>query len=216
MEVASSYEEGIADLVSGEVDFSRLGPASYVTAKQQNPNLSILGIETKKGEKIFFGVIAVHNDSEIQNVNQLQGKSFAFGDELSTIGRFLSQEYLLENGITSSNLSRFDYLERHDKVGTAVDLRQFDAGALKESTFNKLVSNGSNIRSIAKFPNVEKPWVGSSDLSAETAQAINQALLELNDPQDLESLGIGSFVEGTDEDYQKIREAIENNDQFFQ
>ena len=216
MEVASSYEEGIAEIVNGEVDFSRLGPASYVTAKKDNPDLSILGIETQQGEKIFYGVIAVHNDSSIQNVTELKGKTFAFGDELSTIGRFLSQEYLWENGINSSNLSRFDYLERHDRVGTAVDLKQFDAGALKESTFNKLVENGDQIRSIAKFPNVQKPWVASSDLPEETSEAINQALLNINDAEALDSLGIDGFVNGSDEDYQKIRKAIEENEQFFQ
>ena len=216
MEVANSYEGGISDLVNGNVDFSRLGPASYVTAKQQNPNLSILGIETKNGEKIFNGVIAVHNDSDITDVSQLKGKSFAFGDQLSTIGRFLSQNYLVEHGITSSNLSRFDYLERHDKVGTAVDLRQFDAGALKESTFNKLVKNGTSIRAIAKFPNVQKPWVASSELAPETSKAINEALLSIDDPEVLKTLGIDSIVNGTDEDYQKIREAIESNEKFFQ
>ena len=208
MEVANSYERGIEDLVEGRVDFSRLGPASYVTAKEANPELSILAIETKGGEKVFYGIIAVHQDSNIQNVSQLVGKSFAFGDELSTIGRFLSQQYLLENGIKSSNLSKFGYLGRHDKVGTAVGLKQFDAGALKEGTFKKLVNNGIKIRSIAKFPNVQKPWVSRSELPEEVYNALSQALLDISNSETV-------FVPGSDQDYQIIQEAMENNSQFF-
>ena len=216
MEVASSYEEGIQDLVDGEVDFSRLGPASYVEAKKLNPKLSILAIESKGGEKIFYGIIAVNKDSDIQNVTQLKGRSFAFGDQLSTIGRYLSQQYLYENGIKASDLSRYEYLDRHDKVGTAVGLKQFDAGALKEGTFNKLVKKGTAIRSIAKFPNVEKPWVGSGELSEDLYQQLSKALLEISNTEALESLGIGGFLTGTDDDYKAIEKAIDNNQQFFE
>ncbi len=52
---AKSYETGINDLVQGKVDFARFGPAFYILAKQQNPYLKIIAIETNKGEKFAFG-----------------------------------------------------------------------------------------------------------------------------------------------------------------
>jgi len=216
MQVAKSYEEGISDLTEGDVDFSRVGPASYVEAKTINPDLSLLAMESKKGKKVFYGIIAVHKDSPIQNIQGLQGKSFAFGDPRSTIGRFLSQQYLLKNGIVSSDLSRYEYLERHDRVGTAVGLRQFDAGALKEGTFKKLLAKDTPIRELAKLPNVTRPWVVRSNLSEEVTEELRESLIEIEDPKLLKPLGVDGFLEGSDEDYQVVREAVQNNSKFFE
>ena len=48
MQIARSYENGIDDLVTGKVDFARFGPASYVTAKSRNEDISIIAMESKK------------------------------------------------------------------------------------------------------------------------------------------------------------------------
>jgi phosphonate transport system substrate-binding protein len=215
IQVAKDYTQGIQHLADGKVDFSRFGPASYVEAKRTNPDLKILALESSMGEKVFYGIICVQDGSKIKNVNQLSGKSFAFGDELSTIGRFLSQQYLVKHGIYSSSLSRFDYLERHDKVGTSVGAGQFDAGALNEGTFNKLVQNGVPIRELARFPNVQKPWIARSGLSEELYEALRVTLLEMDDKNALASLKKDGFVEGNDDDFASIRDAIDNNPVFF-
>ena len=159
IQVAPTYEKGIANIVNGEVDFARFGPASYIEAISANPDLELLALESSKGEKVFYGIIAVHEDSDIEAVSELAGKRFAFGDELSTIGRYLSQAHLFEQGVSASDLGYFEYLGRHDMVGTAVGAGEFDAGALKESTFNKLIEQGTPIRELARFPNVTKPWL---------------------------------------------------------
>ena len=88
--------------------------------KRANSGLRILAMERVGGDKVFYGIIAVAKDSPIDSVAQLRGRSFAFGNDQSTIGRYLSQQFLRSHGIYASDLSRFDYLERHDKVGTAV------------------------------------------------------------------------------------------------
>ncbi|MCP4185476.1 MAG: PhnD/SsuA/transferrin family substrate-binding protein, partial [Hyphomicrobiales bacterium] len=161
-------------------------------------------------------IIAVHADSAIQSVNDLQGKTFAFGDELSTIGRFLSQLYLYQHGITASDLAQYDYLERHDAVGAAVGAKEYDAGALKESTFKKLVDNDVPIRELARFPNVTKPWFAHESMTGEVFEALRQALLSMDEPAALEALGKDGFLASSDADYAVIQEAIENNDLFFE
>jgi len=133
MKVAKSYEEGIQDIVTGRDDISRLGPASYIEVKTQNPGVSILAMESKNGAKKFNGVICVRQDSDIKKVADLKGKRFAFGNQRSTIGRYLSQQFLIKNGIKASDLSSFDYLGRHDRVGEAVAQGKYDAGALKRA-----------------------------------------------------------------------------------
>jgi phosphonate transport system substrate-binding protein len=211
LKVASSYEQGIADLVNGRVDFSRMGPASYVLSKQQNSNLQLLAMESKKGKKVFYGIIAVPLDSELKSIGQLKNKRFAFGDKRSTIGRYLSQYLLSTNGVNAGDLSHYEYLGRHDRVGTAVGAGQYDAGALKESTFKKLVAKGVKIRELASFPNVTKPWIASASLSPEVTAVLTQALLSIDQPETLKN----GFLAAEDSDYSQIRESINLNAAFF-
>ena len=215
MQIARDYERGITDLTEGRVDFSRFGPASYIEARRANPDLSILAMENEKNSRVFYGIIAVAADSDIDDVEDLRGRSFAFGDEGSTIGRFLSQLYLEQHGIRAGNLSRYEYLGRHDKVGTAVAAGDFDAGALNEKTFKKLVEAGENLRELVRFPNVTKPWIARSGLDAEVFGALQNSLLEIDDAAALAGLKIDGFLSGSDADYNDIRVAIEDNATFF-
>lgn len=214
LQITSSYEQGVKDLVSGKVDFSRLGPASYVAAKQANAQISILAIESKKGQKRFQGVICVKRDSEIITLSDLRGKSFAFGNERSTIGRYLVQYQLMQDGIYAANLESYHYLGRHDLVGLAVAAGQYDAGALKESTFKRLVEQGSRLRVLTTFENVTKPWVASHLLDSKFKEQLKQALLTLDDKDALHALKKDGFLPGKDDDYRMIRLAIENNPKF--
>jgi len=214
LQVSTDYEEGVKWIVDGKVDVMQIGPASYTLAKEQSPGIKILAIESEKGTKTFNGVIVVKSDSPIKDVGELKGKSFAFGDKYSTIGRYLSQKILMEKGITSKELSRMEYLERHDKVGTAVGAGQFDAGALKEGAFKKLTVAGTPIRVIHSFPNVTKPWIARSGMDAKVAEAFSKALINFNNKQALEALGQDGFLPGSDEDYEITRQAVIENPKF--
>ncbi len=215
MQIAKDYDQGISHLINGRVDFSKFGPASYIEAKRMNKDISILSVENVKNSKVFYGIIAVRKDSPIQSIGELRGKSFAFGDEGSTIGRFLSQLELEQAGIRAGDLSRYDYLGRHDKVGTAVGAGSFDAGALNEKTFVKLVDAGENIRELVRFPNVTKPWIARSGLEPDVLEALRESLLQVKSKKTLATLKIDGFLEGNDDDYKVIRKAMENNQAFF-
>ncbi len=214
LKVASTYEGGVEDLTSGRVDFARMGPASYVMAKEISPGVRILAMESKKGSKTFNGVICVREGSDIESVAQLKGKRFAFGDARSTIGRFLAQELLVENGIRSENLEGFDYLGRHDKVGMAVGSGMYAAGALKEGTFKKLVAAGEPIQVIASFPNVTKPWIARAGMAPELFDGLRKVLLAMDDKKALGALKKDGFLPGDDADYDSIRSAIEASHSF--
>ena len=215
MKVVRSYDDGVALIVEGQVDFMRLGPASYVRAKDDNPGIEVLAMENKRGAKQFNGVIAVHLDSDITDVAQLQGRTFAFGSKRSTLGRYFSQLHLMRHGVLAQDLARYEYLGRHDKVGRAVGSSLFDAGALEGTTFAKLVKAGVPIRAIAEFTNSTRPWVARAGLKPEIAAALRQAMLELSDPNALQALRFDGFLSGDDNDYSKTREAIRENHRFF-
>lgn len=215
MQIARSYEEGVDALVQGDVDFSQFGPAPYIEAFDLNPGLRILALDSKDGSKRFHGVITVTEDSPISTVSDLQGTKFAFGNEGSTIGRYLSQAYLVQHGVTASNLASYDYLVRHDRVGHAVAQGTHDAGALKEGTFNKLVKKGLPLRALARFYNVNKPWITRSGFDENLFQSLQKVMFELDAPAAFKAFGRSMFVAGTDADFEDIRKSIKNNGDFF-
>ncbi len=212
--VSSTYEGGVNQLVEGKVDFGRLGPASYVMASDLASDIEILALESKKGKKVFRGVVCVHRDSPITRLEGLKGKQFAFGNERSTIGRYLIQQLLVEAGITASDLAGFEYLGRHDKVGMAVGRERFHAGALKEGTFKKLRKANEPIRALVYFDNVTKPWVARPGLDSEVLKALRTTLLELRSPEALAALKKEGFLSGGDADYDSIRKAILASQEF--
>jgi len=215
MQIAKSYEQGLADLIEGKVDFARFGSASYVAAKQKAPDIEILAIESNNGKKTFRGIICVAEDSPITRIADLRNTRFAFGSERSTIGRYLSQSHLLRHEIHAADLAGFEYLGRHDLVGKAVAMGKFDAGALNENTFNKLVKKGNKLRVLAEFPVLTKPWIARGGLPPRHLQALRRALLEMDDQKALGSLGKSGFLQASDQDFRALRQVMSRAAEFF-
>ncbi|AZV81080.1 phosphonate ABC transporter substrate-binding protein (plasmid) [Parasedimentitalea marina] len=211
MKIAKEYDAGIDHLATSEVDFARFGPASYVHVMDRNSEIQLVAMEAKNGGKRFNGVIVVHADSDIHSLEQLSGQSFAFGDELSTIGRYLAQSHLLEAGISSAELQGFDYLGRHDLVGEAVGAGRFTAGALKESTYKKLVAKGVPIRVLLSFDNVTKPWLASAEVSPRIVAAMRRVMLASDNQETVRQILKNGFLEGTDDDYNFVRQAMDQS-----
>jgi len=215
MQVVRGYKQGVALITEGKVDFARLGPASYVMAKEAKPELSIIAMEKKNGKKTFHGIIAVHNDSPYKSIRDLRGVVFGFGNERSTLGRYFAQLYLTDAGIHAADLKSFKYLGRHDAVGRAVGSKLVDAGALEETTFGKLVKAGIPIRAIAKMRNATRPWVARAGLDKRTFDALQKAMLALDDPEIAKKFRFQGFLPGSDADYEATRRAIKENYRFF-
>ena len=213
LKIFEDYESGIQALVDGEVDFVRFGPASYILAEKQNEDIKLLAMELRKGLKRFNGLIITRADSGITAMEDLRGKSFAFGDENSTIGRFLSQSLMLEHGIDADALESFDYLSRHDLVARSVINGTHDAGALKSSTYKKLC-DPEKIIVVQAFENVTKPWVASSHLPKHIRQAITDSLLMLEDPEVIGELGCSGFADSNAHDYDLVRVGMKNAEAF--
>ena len=214
IKIYKTYEEGIQAIVTGEVDFMRMGPASYILAKEQSPKIKLLAMELRKNKKRFKGVIIVPSDSDVTSLSQLKGKRFAFGNKNSTIGRYLAQSALIDAGVYQKDLSNFAFLGRHDKVAFAVGLKDYDAGSVKEKTFKKLSKKTGKIKALKYFENVTKPWVASPALSDEQFSLLSKALINLKDESVLKKLKVTGFASSTDEDYAFVRKGMESAKMF--
>ncbi len=208
IEIARTYDEGVKLIVDRRADFMRLGAASYIAAREKDPGISLLVVESLRGKSIFNGVIAVHRDSDIRELSQLKGRSFAFGSPESTLGRYFAQQRLLRAGIRAQDLSRFAYLERHDLVGEAVGAGRFDAGALEETMFRKLADSGTPIRALVSYPNITRPWAVRSRLDPKLLFALRRQLLAMDAPDALKAMRFDGFLDGREADFEPTRQAM--------
>lgn len=205
--IFGTYQSGIDAIVSGEVDFVRFGPASYIKAKNIKKNTRLLAMELKKGKMRFKGHIVVNSKSNIKALSDLKGKTFAFGNPNSTIGRFLAQAELVKEGIYSKDLKHYKYFDRHDVVAKAVELGDFSAGSIKNGTFKKFERKGT-LRTIHSFENITKPWIASEIMPEQVYQALKQALFQLKNSQALKALKSTGFSPASDSDYDFVREMM--------
>ena len=214
LKIFKTYDEGLDALVKGKVDFVRFGPAPYILARERNPDLQLLAMELKKGKKRFSGMIVVKADSHLKTLDDIKGERFAFGDENSTIGRYLAQAMLVDAGIRANDLAEFDYLGRHDKVARAVQVGDFAAGSIKSGTFNDANKKRATLRTIARFDNVTKPWVACASMDKKVAAALQKTLIELKDKDALKALKVSGFSKASDKDYDLVRKGMKSAKDF--
>jgi len=213
--ISKDYSDTIESLIRGDVDFVRVGPASYVTAKGKQSGIELIAMETEGGDKIFKGVVIVLKDSKLQTLADLRGKKFAFGDQNSTIGRYLIQAELFKAGITSADLAGYKYLGRHDIVAREVEIGDFDAGSVMQSAFDKANTKGT-LRVLTSFDNVTKPWVARKDLDKAIIEAIQSALYAIKDPAVLKGLKISGFIPTSDDEYKLVRDGMQLAEKFLE
>ena len=212
LKIYPSYKTALEGIVKGEYDFARFGPASYILASEQNPNIKLLAMEHKKGKKVFNGAFITKEDSSIKSLKDLDGKSFAFGNAQSTIGRYLAQAELLDAGLNHTNFAKYDYLGRHDKVALAVANGDYDAGVVKESTLKKYKDRGLKV--ISTFQNVTKPWIVRADFDPKTFTVLQNSLLNLKDKKVLKVVKKSGFLKAITEDYTIIKKGMDKSKQF--
>jgi phosphonate transport system substrate-binding protein len=213
IKIYPSYSAALDAIVNAEVDFARFGPASYVLAKERNRDIRLLAMEHKKNQKRFYGIFIVPESSSITSLEEIKGKSFAFGDKNSTIGRYLSQAELIKAGVHAKDLKSFAYLGRHDKVALAVAAGNYDSGVVKENTYKKYAAS-KKLKKIARFPNVTKPWVVRAGFDEKLFGIVQQALWELKDKKILKNLKQDGFLPAKDDDYEFVRQGMQRSKDF--
>ncbi len=215
LHVAPSYDEGIEALVDGQVDFARLGPASYIKAKQRSAGIEPLVLENDGGDKFFNGVIFTRTDSGVNSLAELKGKRFAFGDPNSTAGRYLAQHALVRAGISAKDLADFEYLGRHDRVAEAVWRGDFAAGAVKEDVYWRMKKEGRAVKSLVVMKNITGPWAARANLPPRLSASLRRALLAITGPAIQAAIGKQGFLPYVAGDLDLVRDAMSENHLFF-
>ena len=91
--------EGLAkSLANGETDMALMGPWGYVLANHEASAQAVSTI-LYDGKPEYHAIFITHPESGINTVNDLKGRTFAFGDKGSTSGYLIPLHYFMTQGI---------------------------------------------------------------------------------------------------------------------
>lgn len=206
LHMSPDLSKAVKEVAAGKVDIAYLTPIAYVDARATG-NVHILAKSLTQGRDSFRLMLVTRTDSPIRSVQNLVGKSFAFGDEAAILQRAV----VVNAGVRLEQLASYRFLGHYDNIARGVANGDFDAGILKDSIAAQWEKKG--LRAIYTSPGLP-PYniVAGKHVDGPTRRAIQAALLRLNveNPEHrviIKALDAGydGFAVATDSDYDVVR-----------
>ncbi|MFC3609290.1 putative selenate ABC transporter substrate-binding protein [Stutzerimonas tarimensis] len=211
----SDYAAVVEALAADRVDLAWLGGFTFVQTRLKTGNAIPL-VQREQDEQFTSKFITANPD--VQTLQDLKGKSFAFGSVSSTSGSLMPRYFMLQDGIEpEAFFSRVAFSGAHDATAAWVQAGRADGGVLNASVWDKLVEAGKidadKVRVIDTTPPYyDYNWTVRGTLDEELVGRIKQAFLDL-DPANPEHKAIldlqaaSRFIETRPENYEGIEEA---------
>ena len=211
----ADYAAVVEGLAADRVDLAWLGGFTYVQTRLKTGNAIPL-VQREQDEKFTSKFISA--DANVKSLQDLKGKTFAFGSVSSTSGSLMPRYFMQKDGIVPEQFfSRVAYSGAHDATVAWVQAGKVDAGVLNASVWDKLVAAGkvdtSKVHVFSTTPAYyDYNWTVRGSLDPKLAEKIKQAFLAL-DPANPEHKAIlvlqaaTRFIETKPENYAGIEEA---------
>ncbi|KPK51275.1 MAG: phosphonate ABC transporter substrate-binding protein [Thiotrichales bacterium SG8_50] len=174
LKLSPDMGNAIDNTVKGSVDLAYLTPVAYLRAHEKG-NARLIVKTVTNGKASFRLMIVVKEDSPIKTVEQLAGKSFAFGDQKA----LLQRATVVGAGMPLEKLGEYKFIGHYDNIVRAVLNSDFDAGILKDTMAYKW--QGKGIRILYSTPDLP-PYniTASSKVDDATLKRLEKAFLKLN------------------------------------
>ncbi|MEQ6331558.1 putative selenate ABC transporter substrate-binding protein [Pseudomonas chengduensis] len=211
----ADYAAVVEALAADRIDMAWLGGFTFVQAHLKTGNAVPL---VQREQDAEFTSKFITSDPAVKSLQDLKGKTFAFGSVSSTSGSLMPRYFMLQDGIKPEDFfSRVAYSGAHDATAAWVQAGKADAGVLNASVWQKLVDAGKvdtdKVKVFATTPTYyDYNWTVRGNLDANLQAKIKAAFLAL-DPAKPEQKAIldlqaaSRFIETKPENYEGIEEA---------
>lgn len=209
LHLSSNMAGAIKQVATGAVELAYLTPVAYIRAHQHG-NSQIVAKMVTKGKASFQLMIVVKQDSPIKTVDDLAGKTFAFGDPAA----LLQRATVVGAGIPLEKLGKYEFIGHYDNIARGVARGLFQAGILKDTKALKWKDKG--LRIIYSTPHLP-PYniTASSKVDNALLDKIRRAFLKLdiNKPEHkkvIKAMGqkYDGFASTSDAEYDVVRKLI--------
>ncbi|HUE91305.1 putative selenate ABC transporter substrate-binding protein [Pseudomonas sp.] len=217
----SDYAAVVEAIAADRIDLAWLGGFTFVQARLKTAGTAhpaIPLVQRAEDEKFTSKIISA--DPSVNSLQDLKGKTFAFGSVSSTSGSLMPRFFMLQDGINPETFfSRIAYSGAHDATAAWVQAGKADGGVLNASVWDKLVAAGKidsdKVKVIATTPPYfDYNWTVRGTLDPVVRDKIQAAFLAL-DPANPEHMAIldlqaaSRFIPTKAENYQGIEQAAE-------
>jgi phosphonate transport system substrate-binding protein len=213
LSVPTSYPAVVEAMTSGELDLAYFGGLTYVQARNQaDVTPLVTEVNPRTGDTTYRSIIIVPDQSGVQEVEEIEGRTFAFGSANSTSGSLYPAIMLEEAGIDyRTDLGEYTYTGGHDATAQAVSNGGVDAGGVEDRILYRLQDEGAvdeeTVRVIEESDPIEGyPWAVRAALSDDLKEQIAQAFLDIEDPALLDLLRAQGYERVEPEDYDYVEE----------
>ena len=208
--IPTNYNATVEGLGNGSLDIAYLGGLTFVKAHARYGAIPLVQRET---DRQFHSLFITQANSPIKSLNDLKGKSFAFGDINSTSGHLMPYRAMEKAGIDPDKDLKFRYTGSHAATVKAVESGAVDAGSCDETVYKAMTKDGKADASKLRVfytsePFVDYVWAARKNLDKPTQQAIVKAFTSLKPGKDDEILAIlrgKKFVAANNAEYDAIR-----------
>lgn len=193
----------------GRVDLAYLTPVAYIKAHDEG-GVQLVAKTVTEGRGAFRLMIVVADDSAIQDVGDLAGKRFAFGDQAALLQRAV----VVGSGVSLEELGDYRFLGHYDNIVRAVISGDFEAGILKDTMAYKW--EGRGVRILYASPELP-PYniVARANMLPDLVDRIRAAFLSLNIEKPDQNAVIKAldprytgFAPVTDGEYDVVRQLV--------
>ena len=213
--IPTNYNATVEALGNGSLDFAYLGGLTYIKA---HARYSVVPLVQRSTDLQFRSCFITSSNSSIHSLGDLKGKTFAFGDINSTSGHLMPYLEMRQAGVDPNSALKYRYTGSHPATAKAVESGAVDAGALDETVYNSMISEGKldpnkvHVFYMSK-PFVDYVWVARKDVDPAMQEKFAQAFTDLKERQDDEILKIlrgTNFVRANNEEYTVLRLVAED------
>lgn len=212
-----SYSAAVSAFRSDQVQMAWFGGLTGVQARQLVPGSQ--AIAQGEEDTAFKSYFIAHESTGLAPADTLtdalRGKSFTFGSKGSTSGRLMPEFYLREqfDEAPETLFSRVGFSGDHSRTIALVESGAYDVGAVNYAVWDAAVEAGELDTDVMQiiwetpaYPDYQ--WTIRGDADARFGdgftQRVQQALLDMTDPDLLAAFPRSGFIPATNADYAPI------------
>jgi phosphonate transport system substrate-binding protein len=204
--IPTNYAATVEAIGNGSVDLAHFGGLAYLKASERYQAQALV----QRSEDRAFHSLFITSSPDVKSLADVRGKTFAFGDVLSTAGHLIPAKDLLDAKIDPDSDIQARFSGNHTNTAIAVNAGQVVAGALDETVYRKLINDKTIDPEKARVfktsePFIDYTWATTQSIDPKLRDKLRDSFLALHETSVLQLLRATKYVPSSDAEYAELR-----------
>jgi len=215
--VAKNFKAYWKGIQNKEYDITHYNQYHYLLSNK-NFGYKVIAVNEEMGSRTIAGAITVRNDSGINSIQDLKGKTILFGGGKKAMASYIAPTGMLKQaGLVADQDYKVQFANNPPNAMIALYNKASDAAGtgnviLKIKSVTSKIDT-SQIKILAESePFIHLPWAVKGDMPVEMVQKIQSILTSLKGTEDgdkiLKSMRVSNLHPAADADFAKVREIV--------